>query len=239
MHLLGEIRRTEPGECPYLPRRTCIQEYFFADEVADDEMEVLLSEGWREFSGYFFRPVCPECRECVPIRICADMLKPSKSQRRLIRKNSTVCVGFGPLRMTEEVFRVYQEHTKMRFGKEASEDELFFSLYGPPCSSLQTEYYVDSELAGVGYIDRSSKSLSSVYFVFAEKYRKLGLGNFSILAEALHAKKNGLSYYYLGYYIRENSHMAYKGRFYPHERYDWGEKVWVRFNGDVKFHAKV
>ena len=70
MHLLGEIRRTEPGECPYLPRRTCIQEYFFADEVADDEMEVLLSEGWREFSGYFFRPVCGMPGVCSDQDMC-------------------------------------------------------------------------------------------------------------------------------------------------------------------------
>ena len=59
-------------------------------------------------------------------------------------------------------------------------------------------------------------------------YGKLSPGTISVIKEIEHAQSLGLKYYYLGYYIKDNHSMSYKGRFFPQELYDWKSKEWIR-----------
>ncbi len=65
-----------------------------------------------------------------------------------------------------------------------------------------------------------------MYFVFRDRYRHLGLGNYSVLREIEQCREMGLDYYYLGYYVKGNAVMEYKTRFYPYERYNWNVELW-------------
>ena len=74
----------------------------------------------------------------------------------------------------------------------------------------------------------TTRGLSSIYYIYKTSFEQYRLGTYSAIREAEHAASLGLSYYYLGYYIEENPHMAYKGHFHPHETFDWSRETWSR-----------
>lgn len=214
--------------CVYLPEKMWRFEYFFAADLSGRELEELLSRGWRKFGEYYFRPRCDDCRECVPIRVAARDYRPTKSQRRTARKCRAVDVRFTESAYRDEIFEIYRDHSMSRFGKESDPNEFITAFYTPSCPSLQSEYYLDDELVAVGFLDRGEESLSSVYFIFKSAFERFGLGTYGAMREIEYAAHRGLKYYYLGYWIRGNTRMAYKGSFQPNERYDWDGEEWHR-----------
>ncbi|HOT46417.1 MAG TPA: hypothetical protein PLC28_16145 [Spirochaetota bacterium] len=228
MILLQEPRLSPWGPCTYLPERNCRFEYFFAYDLTANDLEELLCRGWRKFGEYYFRPSCGECRRCVPLRVLAGEFTPTKSQRRVLRGCEGIEVRFNELEYRDEIFEVYRDHSLNRFGKESEENDFFTAFYTRSCPTLQSEYFLRDKLIAVGFIDVSSKGLSSIYYIYKTSFEKYRLGTYSVMREAEHAASLGLPYYYLGYYIEENQHMAYKGHFHPHETFDWSREIWTR-----------
>ena len=227
MILLQEKRYDSLEQCSYLPDMQKRFEYFFAYQLSKEEISVLLENGWRKFGMYFFRPRCPGCQSCIPTRVLVDEFSPSKSQRRILRKNSDVKVVFAPLRYEEEAFALYKKHSRDRFAQHgSSKDDFLHSFYFSSCPGMQSEFYIDDKLVGIGFLDHGHNALSSVYFVYDTDYQSLNLGTFSILQEIEHAKILGLKYYYLGYYIEKCSRMSYKNKFHPQEHFNWQTKTW-------------
>lgn len=221
--------------CPYLENRQFRQRYFFASHLSGKELEDLLSQGWRKFGLYFFIPECQNCQACLPIRIPVKKLEYSKSQRRLLAKNNPkIVVEVKDLQYSPEIYQIYKEHSLFKFQKQANTDDFHTSFYQNSCPALQSEYRIDGELVAVGFLDKSTKGLSSVYFIYKEKVSKWRLGIYSILKECEITKSLGLSYYYLGYYIKENPSLNYKGDFYPHQRLNWQKKKWEDFQKEKK-----
>ena len=217
----------EHTECPYLPERSKQYRYFLAGNVTKGEMDELLHVGWRKFGIYFFSPACFGCRQCVPVRIPVGSFSPSRSQRRIWRKNSDVRVEFKPLTFSPAIFEIYSQHSVERFGQETSLDEFLFSFFLPSCPSLQAEYYLGEQLIGVGFLDYGQVSLSSVYFAFDPHYSARRLGTFSVLKEIEFARSKGFHNYYLGYFVPGCSRMLYKSSFLPCEFFSWEENTWL------------
>jgi len=80
----------------------------------------------------------------------------------------------------------------------------------------------------VAVADRGSEALSAVYCAFAPDFPGISLGTYCILKQIEACKAWGLRYLYLGLYVAECRHLAYKARFLPHERLIQGE--WRRFD---------
>lgn len=219
--------------CHYLPGRPMRLEYFFVSAVSADELDHLLSAGWRKFGAFYFRPSCPDCRQCVPLRVIADQLVPSESQARIVRRNEHTVVSVKPLEYSDEVFEVYRDHSAARFGKQVTPEELVASQYENSCPGLQVEYRIDGRLASVGFVDAGLESLSSVYFVWRQEYRRLAPGVYSVFAESALAAGLGMRWYYLGYWVSDNRSMSYKGRYFAHEILDWARGQWVRREAPV------
>ena len=228
MKLLQEPRLSYFGPCPYIHEERCRFEYFYACDLDGPDLDEFLMRGWRKFGTYFFRPRCGFCKSCVPLRIPARKFKPTKSQRRLARKCEGIAVRFRALEYRDEIFNIYREHSRDRFGRESDLDEFIASFYDSSCPALQSEYYFGDELIAVGFLDVSAEALSSVYFVYKTAYQQYRLGSYSIIKETEHAALLGLAYYYLGYYVQENRSMAYKNYFHPHEIFDWDSQSWLR-----------
>ena len=128
MRLLQDIRLAEPVSCPYLEGRFFVQEYFFADQMDEAEFDYFLTRGWRRFGKFFFRPRCPGCRACLPVRLRAGELVPGSGQRRTERKNRDTRVEFKPLAYSDEIFEIYRLHSK-KFGSEERDKDAFRETY--------------------------------------------------------------------------------------------------------------
>jgi arginine-tRNA-protein transferase len=76
-------------------------------------------------------------------------------------------------------------------------------------------YYWDNTLFAIGVIDVLPLCVSSVYFVWDPAWAKWGLGKLGSLQEIALAKRLGLPYYYMGFYIHDCVKMRYKGQFSP------------------------
>jgi len=135
----GPPREAPPVECPYLPERTFVQRYFFGVEADGAETGSLQAAGWRRFGSFFFRPDCPGCRACLPVRLDAAALTPTDSQRRVWRRNQDVEFAVAPLAYRDEYFEVYRQHSLTRFGKQANKPTPTTSgrpSLNPPCRPL-------------------------------------------------------------------------------------------------------
>ncbi|MCL2155998.1 MAG: hypothetical protein FWH53_10065 [Leptospirales bacterium] len=227
MKLLSEHRISEESDCTYIKEKKLRFSYFFAAEVSAHQLDLFLSSGWRKFGMYYFKPVCKDCKECIPLRVKTSELILSKSQRRVVRDCKDIRVDFKDLEYRDEIFEVYKDHSYNRFGKSSDDEDFYDTFYAQSCPAIQSEYYVNNKLAGVGFIDISSNALSSVYFVYRNEFLKLRLGTFSIINETQFALTQGLSYYYLGYYVKNNKSMSYKNNFHINEKMSWETKSWT------------
>jgi arginine-tRNA-protein transferase len=73
-------------------------------------------------------------------------------------------------------------------------------------------------LQAVALTDVLSDGLSMVYSFFDPEQADRSLGTFMILDHMERAKRMGLRYVYLGYWVRGSGKMDYKARFLPQER---------------------
>jgi arginine-tRNA-protein transferase len=73
-------------------------------------------------------------------------------------------------------------------------------------------------LLAVALTDVLSDGLSMVYSFFDSDEAIRSLGTFMILDHIARARRMGLRYVYLGYWVHGSRKMHYKGRFLPQER---------------------
>ncbi|TWT56826.1 arginyl-tRNA-protein transferase [Thalassoglobus neptunius] len=221
-----ELLRTRetPRNCSYISGETACLEYRLFRRLRSSQVEYLLSRGWRRFGVNFFRPTCPSCTKCIPIRIRVAEFKPSKSQRRVQRKNSQITVARVSPTVSREHLDLYhrwhEDMTDRRGWAEANstvEEYASGFLSGEFDCLHELRYFDGTQLVGVGLIDVLPNSLSSAYFYHDPEWRPRAPGTFSLLCELSLAKHLGLEYVYLGYWIEECPSMAYKNRFPPSE----------------------
>jgi arginine-tRNA-protein transferase len=74
------------------------------------------------------------------------------------------------------------------------------------------------DLVAVALTDVLGDGLSMVYSFFEPDESARSLGTFMVLDHIARAQAMGLSYVYLGYWVRGSGKMDYKGRFLPQER---------------------
>ncbi|MFO7983821.1 MAG: arginyltransferase [Desulfuromonadales bacterium] len=226
MQILRTRQVDELSPCPYLPERQRQFEYFWAMDLNGAELAVLLEKGWRKFGPYYFRPVCPGCRDCIPVRIPVNDFTLSRSQKRILRKNSDLDVRFGPLHFTDRVFEIYSRHSQIRFRQESDLEDFLAGFYISSCPALQIDIHLEGILVGVGFLDYADNALNSVYFCYDPAFEKRNPGTFSILKEIERTRLMGLSHYYLGYIIPGCRHMLYKDYFRPRQYLNWQSGTW-------------
>ena len=225
--------------CPYLEGREKQYRYFYAIDLNYRQVDSLLENGWRKFGPCFFRPACPDCLLCIPIRVDVDRFVASRSQKRVLKKGKGLRVEWGELRYSKRIFEIYRTHSLTRFGDDVEHEDFINAFYIPTCPGMQIDIFIDDLQIGVGWLDRGKSSFSSIYFCFDPEFSHLNLGSFSILQEIRKAQELGCQYYYLGYWVPGSSRMAYKDTFTLREHLDWLSKDWREVKDEHNKRTKL
>jgi arginine-tRNA-protein transferase len=80
------------------------------------------------------------------------------------------------------------------------------------------EYRQAGALIAMALSDVLGDGLSMVYSFYEPDAADRSLGTLMILDHIARARRMGLAYVYLGYWVRGSRKMDYKGRFLPQER---------------------
>ncbi len=234
---------TAPSPCPYLKGQE--ERKVFTHLVGDRARElndVLTHGGFRRSQSIAYRPACETCRACLSVRVVVNDFEPSRTMRRIAQRNADVIGELRHPAPTSEqysVFRAYLD-ARHRDGGMADMTVLDYAMMIED-SHVQTglvEYRrrgpdsgltgrAAGELLAVTLNDVLSDGLSMVYSFFDPEEGDRSLGTFMILDHIERAKKMGLSYVYLGYWVPGSRKMDYKGRFLPQERLM--PSGWMRF----------
>jgi len=231
---LRELSSVTQRPCTYFPEITApVEEAFLWNvNISPAQTDEFLARGWRHVASYFYRNSCKDCRRCLPIRVPADLFEPSKSQRRVLRKNAeTEFRMFEPAEFAAKYIRksllLYNRFLRIRYRKPPCDLGSYFNeFFVSPTPGLVSAVFIDGKLAGNGFLDLGETSLSTIYFAFDPGFSDFSPGTFSILKEIEWARMAGLKYYYLGYCIREISAMRYKGLFRPFQLLDFDTGKW-------------
>jgi arginine-tRNA-protein transferase len=213
---LGDIG----DDCPYLSGRSATFRYIDGRLAAPYYRE-LLDRGYRRAGVLMYRPVCDPCHECKVLRVPVAGFKRTKSQRRAWNKAAPVfSVSVGSPGYTDEKADLYRAYLRYQHDDRAQDLDrdaytrfLVNSCLGE--DTFELRFHHAGRLAALGILDRMPDALSTVYFFFDPALAPVSPGTFSALYEIELARWLGLSWYYLGYYIRDCPSMAYKARFKP------------------------
>ncbi|RMD79525.1 MAG: arginyltransferase [Gammaproteobacteria bacterium] len=218
-----ELLHTPPHPCDYLPGREAVMQVLVPPlgAVGPFLYEALLARGFRRSGPHVYRPGCPGCRACLPARIPVDRFRPDRAQRRNLRRNAGLRWQAAPGRPSEEHFALYRRYLAARHpgggmdepSFEAYRDFLFAAWLPTVCYELR----LGGRLLAVAVTDRLPASLSAVYTFYEPEEASRGLGVHALLRQVAEARRLGLRWLYLGYWIRECPKMSYKGRYRPLE----------------------
>ena len=225
---------TAPSPCPYLAGKE--ERKVFTHLVGDRAPglnNLLTHGGFRRSQSIAYRPACEACRACVSVRVIADEFRPARSMRRVAERNADVIGEMRALVPTSEQYAVFRGYldSRHRDGGMADMTVLDYAMMVED-SHVKTrlvEYRLrgpDSSINGrgsgpllaVALTDVLNDGLSMVYSFFDPDASGRSLGTYMILDHIERARRMGLPYVYLGYWVRGSRKMDYKSRFLPQER---------------------
>lgn len=205
-------------------------------DAAHSLNDTLSHQGFRRSQNVVYRPSCSDCALCLSARIRVADFNPSKSQRRIIRKNAHLIREGSTPWATEDQYDLFKRYLASRHfdGGMADMDIFEFAamVEETPVRSRVVEYRTlgteespAPSLSAVCLTDVLSDGLSMVYSFFEPDLSSFSLGTYVILDHIAMAKEAGLPYVYLGYWVPGSPKMDYKAKFGPLEIYRGGE--WV------------
>jgi len=203
------------GQCPYLAARKNMAYAFSIEEMVPGLYEALISQGFRRNGFHFYKNICPNCDACIPIRVDVRRFRPSKSQRRVLRKNQDIRITRQRVCFDPEDFSLYRKYCRIRHDSPEHRQDYTRFLIDSPLATEMMRYYAGDHLIGIGWIDVLPNSLSSVYFVFDPDHSSRSIGVFSLLKELELCRTLGKAWLQLGFWIKDNRKMSYKNRYKP------------------------
>lgn len=231
---------TAPQPCPYLAGR--MERKLFTSLQGENAQQLndgLSQQGFRRSQNVLYRPSCADCAACLSARIIATDFKPSKSQKRVLKKKTHLERRVTSPWATEEQYDLFRRYLDSRHadGGMADMDVFEFAamIEETPIRSRVIEYIdtATKTLVAVCLTDVLQDGLSMVYSFFDPDYESSSLGTFIILDHVEIARSGDLPYVYLGYWVPGSPKMDYKAKFSALQIYKHNE--WTPI-GDIARH---
>jgi arginine-tRNA-protein transferase len=208
-------------------------------ESAQKLNDSLSQQGFRRSQNVLYRPSCAECSACLSARIDVSAFTPTKSQKRVIRRNKHLDRRATSPWATEDqydLFRTYLD-TRHADGGMADMDVFEFAamIEETPIRSRVVEYTEEDKLIGVCLTDVFGDGVSMVYSFYSPEHVRNSLGTYLILDHIQIARDAGLPYVYLGYWVPGSQKMGYKANFSGLEVFTGGS--WQKVPDPASFSA--
>jgi len=211
---------TAPYPCSYLPdlqARSQVATPAFL--INGPVYSQLVQHGFRRSGTYTYRPLCDDCRACVPLRVLAKQFTANRSQRRAWAQHAHLKTSLQPLQDNPEYYDLYQRYQRTRHpggGMDNDDRESYQNfLLQSHVDSLLVEFREGGVLRMVSVIDLLSDGLSSVYTFYEPDLPRARFGIYNVLWQIELCRKLDLDFVYLGYWIEHSRKMAYKTGYQP------------------------
>lgn len=233
--IISSVRlfRTSPHPCSYKESEQAATVFVDPDLVIDKALNSKLSDlGYRRSGAHLYRPDCDFCQACISCRVPVAEFQFNRSQRRILRRNESLQVVEKSDLTGEIAYDLYQRYINQRhldgdmFPASLEQYEAFIKT-----KMVDTRFflfYEQEKLLAVSVVDFLEQGLSAVYTFFDPDQSQRSLGNFAILWQIKKCQELGLSYLFLGYWIKGCGKMEYKSKFRPLEMLINGRWVLVK-----------
>lgn len=234
---------TAPQPCPYLHGRAERKLFTaLAGDGANELNNALSRQGFRRSQNVLYRPSCESCVACMSARIRVADFTPSRTQKRVMRRNAGLRRVATTAWATEEQYELFRSYLDSRHADGGMADMDIFEFAAmieeTPIRTRIVEYRRPSpegeELVAVCLTDLLDDGLSLVYSFYDPELALDSLGTHIILDHIELARAAGLPFVYLGYWVPGSRKMDYKARFSALEIYKGG--VWQPI-GDPQAHS--
>lgn len=214
---------SEEQPCSYLPevsQSACLD----PRQPVDAELfGALTRQGFRRSGQLIYRPHCPACSACIPVRIPVRQFSPTRGQIRTFKRGRQLQVIEQTPALTDEYYLLYQDYISTRHADGSMfppSPQQFSDFLGHKLPFARFfEFRLEGRLLAVAISDVLPDGLSAVYSFYDPHDRYFSLGRQTILWQIGHARELGLPYLYLGYWIRDCQKMSYKTDYQPLESY--------------------
>ena len=108
---------TAPLPCPYIAGR--IERRVVTELVGRDANALhdqLSMAGFRRSHGICYVPACPSCDACVAVRVVVDEFKPSKSFKRILKRNADLTAEIVEPIATHEQYALFSDYQRANNG---------------------------------------------------------------------------------------------------------------------------
>lgn len=224
LYHLPQFYLTPTGPCPYLPGR---QERKVFTRLTGPLSHIIGSSltisGFRRSQSIAYKPSCEGCNACISVRIPANGYEFSRNEKRTLRRNRDLTRTIARPHATRGQYALLRAYLDARHSGGGMDDMSLFEYAAmveeTPLETRLFEYRMSDtdELVACALTDVISDGFSMVYSFFHPGLSPRSLGTFMILDHVREAQKLGLSYIYLGYWVRDCHKMRYKQRFQPLE----------------------
>lgn len=228
------FRHSTGMPCPYIDGR--IERQLYTELSAPTSHEIfrrLSLAGFRRSHHIAYRPACPGCNACVPVRVPVKDFEWSRSWKRILKANAELAAEDIGLEVSDEQYRLFRRYVRSRHGDGdmamMNRRDYAAMVLASSVDSTLIEFREQEELKAACLVDLLPDGLSAVYSFFEPELHRRSPGSYMILWLVEEAKRRGLAYVYLGFWIGESRKMAYKSRFRPVEAF--GQDGWTLFEG--------
>lgn len=215
-----QVGMTNTFTCSYLPEQQEQLIVLQENTINVELFEQLLSLGFRRSGDTLYKPHCPNCQACQPIRIPVHQFSPSRRQKRTLKNNRDLSWSIANA-TSDEHYQLYQQYIEQRHhdgpmyppSREQYDNFIQCAWHQPQLIEIRN----NNELIGVAITDVLPHSLSAIYSFFSPTQEKRSMGALMILIQCRIAKLMGKDFLYLGYQIDASRKMNYKKAYQPYE----------------------
>jgi arginine-tRNA-protein transferase len=215
-------------------------------DAAEKLNNALSKQGFRRSQNVLYRPSCTDCSACMSARIKVADFAPTKSQKRVLKRNADLTRSASSPWATEPQYTLFRDYLDSRHAAGGMADMDLFEFAAmveeTPIRTRLIEYRssladaatTDARndpagtdpyegLRAVSLTDILEDGVSMVYSFFAPELMKSSVGTYLILDHIKIARDLDLPYVYLGYWVPGSQKMGYKAKFSGLEVYMGGQ----------------